>query len=226
MTRPQSERVVFFVDGFNLYHSVLSAERQSQVPLKWLDLHALCAAHLYLIGPAAHVAQVQYFTAFAHHLHARNPGKVARHKAFVRALTASGVNVHEGHFKQKTVIDTWTAQEVTTHEEKETDVAIACAVLEAGVLDRLDTAVLVTGDTDLRPAVHSFHRLCPAKRLTFAFPFARENRELARVAPGSFSFSSAAYRKHQFPDKVELPSGKFVTRPSAWVGAPPSEVTP
>ena len=212
----QLNRVVAFIDGFNLYHSVLRAEDELNASVKWLDVPALCAAHMYILGPTAKLASIEYFTAYAHHLQNQDPKKVVRHQAFVRAMTARGVKVHLGHFKQKTVRDMRTGQEVTTHEEKETDVAIAAAVIEAGVTDKLDTALLVTGDTDLRPAVRAFSRLCPAKRILFAFPFARKNRELEQLAPGSFSFSAEAYQKHQFPERVQLPSGKWITRPAKW----------
>ena len=209
-------RVVAFIDGFNLYHSVCQAEKDLHASVKWLDLPALCSAHMYIIGPTAKLNHIEYFTAYAHHLHNQDPEKIVRHKAFVRALSARDVAIREGHFKQKTVRDTRTGQEVTTHEEKETDVAIAAAVIEAGVNDTLDTALLVTGDTDLRPAVRAFSRLCPTKRILFAFPFARMNRELEQLAPGSFSFSAESYQKHQFPERVQLPSGKWVTRPAKW----------
>jgi hypothetical protein len=82
--------------------------------------------------------------------------------------------------------------------------------------DEYDVAVLVTGDTDLRPAVVTLQRLHPEKRLIFAFPFDRKNQELAQIAPGSFVLSAESYAKHQLPERVRLPSGKHVYKPSAW----------
>lgn len=39
-------RVVFLVDGFNVYHSLRQATRDSGETLKWLDLHALCNSYV------------------------------------------------------------------------------------------------------------------------------------------------------------------------------------
>ena len=80
--------------------------------------------------------------------------------------------------------------------------------------------MIVSGDADYAPAVPVFRRLFPDKRVLFAFPFDRKNTELARLAPESFTLSAESYAKHQFPEAVRLPSGKFVVRPRVW-GAPP-----
>ncbi len=221
MTDSHRERVTFLVDGFNLYHSVCRAERV--LPgrsLKWLDLQSLFRAHLDLVSRDCVVGEIRYFTAYAYHLAHTDPGKIARHKAYTRALTAEGVQISESHFKQKVSWDTRSGQRFLTHEEKETDVAIACAVFEGAATNQFDTVVVVTGDTDLRPAVLTFCRLFPRKRFLFAFPFDRKNKELASIAPGSFSFSAEAYAKHQFPERVRLPSGKVVIRPAQWSKTP------
>lgn len=217
MTVPHNERVSFFVDGFNLYHSLCAAQRSAlDQTFKWLDLEALFREHLDLVAQRSTLQDVWYFTAYAYHLARVNPGKISRHKAYIRALTARGTNVRESHFKQKQAWETKTGRHFLTHEEKETDVAIACLVLEGAARNEFDTAVLVTGDTDLRPVVETFQRLYRDKRLLFAFPFDRKNRELARIAPDSFSLSTDSYSRHQLPTQVRLPSGKFVRKPEEW----------
>ena len=62
-------RVAFFIDGFNLYHSVKAAEQLlCNKAVKWLDVHALCDSCLHQIGGRARLTQIHYFTAFAEHL--------------------------------------------------------------------------------------------------------------------------------------------------------------
>jgi hypothetical protein len=63
-------RVSFLIDGFNLYHSIRAAERVTSLrPLRWLDLHALCATLISSgLGPGARLEGVYYFSALAHHL--------------------------------------------------------------------------------------------------------------------------------------------------------------
>ena len=101
---PSAPRVMFFYDGFNLYHSLERARLVAPPePVKWLDLTALARAHVYILGPTETLAGVRYFTAYAEHLALTKPDRLSRHRAYVRALTATGVQVYLGHFKPKQV---------------------------------------------------------------------------------------------------------------------------
>ncbi len=217
MSHPPTQRVSFFVDGFNLYHSLCSAQRKHpDKPVKWLNLPSLLDSTLHSLDGRCDRKDLYYFTAYAEHLQMKDPGKIGRHKVYVRALTASGVTVIRNHFKRKDVWDSFDKTKVVSHEEKETDVAIACHVLKGAHLDQFDTVVVVSGDTDLRPLAETFKELYPTKTLIFAFPFDRKNNDLAKVAPGSFTLSAKAYAAHQFADKVQLPSTKFAHKPEEW----------
>jgi uncharacterized LabA/DUF88 family protein len=210
-------RTAFFVDGFNVYHSLLAASRQLPgASLKWLDLPALLQTALPLIDRKARLASIHYFTAYAHHLQATDPQKIQRHRAYVRALTAHKVVAHVGKFQRRTIWCGSCQDHIKTYEEKETDVALACELLKQAARSAFDAAVLVTGDTDLAPAVRAFQDLHPGKLILFAFPFDRANRELGKLCPASFRFSKEAYAAHQFPERVRLPSGKAITKPDDW----------
>lgn len=210
-------RVVFFVDGFNLYHSVKEAERQlPDKQLKWLDIPSLCASYLHQVGGGAELSEVHYFTAYAEHLKDKNPEKLTRHKAFVRALTARKVAARISKFSRKRVWSDELERWVAAHEEKETDVAIACQALGMAMDEQLDVAVLMTGDSDFAPVARTFQKRFQNKRILFALPFARATKRLKQLCRDSFSISKESYAKHQFPDRVQLPSGKFVTIPEDW----------
>ena len=216
-TSNRPPRVVFFIDGFNLYHSVQAAQKLlPEDQLKWLDIPALCRSYLHQIGGGAELSAVHYFTAYAYHLRDKAPEKISRHKAFVRALTARKVKACISQFSPKQVwsheIERW----VGAYEDKETDVAIACSVMGMAMDDELDVAVLVTGDSDFAPVAETFQRRFSKKRILFALPFARGTKRLKQLCPDSFSISKEAYAKHQFPDEVMLPSGKTVTIPPDW----------
>jgi hypothetical protein len=45
-----------------------------------------------------------YFSAVAHHRELRRPGTVTRQVAYFKALEATGVQLHLGHFKAKTQV--------------------------------------------------------------------------------------------------------------------------
>ena len=87
MTRDR-ERVVWLVDGFNLYHSLEICDREKPGALKWLNLNQLASEHLSAISPKAELAEVRYYSALPWHLTATDPARLARHEAYLRALTA------------------------------------------------------------------------------------------------------------------------------------------
>lgn len=236
--REHQDAVSFVVDGFNLYHSVRSAERNLGAgPLRWLDLHQLCMTLLASVfGPSATLEGIYYFSALARHLEARKPDVVRRHRTLLAALENSGVRVSLANFKRKDrqerldrcrfqlepfrrrwrVPVTCIRVSFRSHEEKETDVAIACKLLELLHLDACEAAVLVTGDTDVAPAIRTARSLFPGTKICVAFPFDRHNRELARHASSSFRISAQLYQRHQFPDAITLRSGKVISKPPTW----------
>jgi len=210
-------RTSFLVDGFNLYHSLRTASDDLLGrSTKWLDLRSLLSSYLPVIGSTATLGKIFYFSALAVHLDQRRPGVTQRHRRYLECLQATGVTPELGRFKFKEVY-CHTCNRVNLHyEEKETDVAISVKLIETFQLDEADTVALVTGDTDLAPAVRTASRLFPAKRICFAFPYKRKNKELARLVPLSFYIRKERYVAHQLPDPVVLPSGRAIHKPSSW----------
>ena len=80
---PPAPRVMFFCDGFNLYHSLERARLAApHEPVKWLDLTALARAHVYILGATETLVGVRSFTAYAEHLALTRPeGKNPRQPA-------------------------------------------------------------------------------------------------------------------------------------------------
>ena len=210
-------RAVFLVDGFNLYHSVRTASVDLHgQSTKWLDIRSLLASYLPVIGPGAVVEGIYYFTAIASHLDARRPGVTARHRLYLECLSATGVNPILARFKYKTVRCHTCRRDNPHYEEKETDVAISMKLVEVLHRDQADTVVLVTGDTDLAPAVRTAFRLFPVRKICFAFPYKRRNDELARLVSKSFYIRKERYAAHQLPNPMQLPGGRVVSKPTCW----------
>ena len=210
-------RTAFLVDGFNLYHSLRDASRDlGGAGTRWLDLSGLCRSFLNEIGGNAQVSEVGYFSALALHLEPVEPGLVARHLAYIDCLRASGVRVELGHFKPKRVPCLNCGAKITRHEEKETDVAIATRLLELVVNDACEAVVIVSGDSDLAPALRAARRCRADLRLLVCFPYHRRSKELAALADRCFKLRKERYPAHQFPDPVELPDGRRITRPANW----------
>ncbi len=211
------DRITFIIDGFNLYHSIRAAQRDSGgKSTRWIDIKSLCGSYLHLFGKDAVLHEVYYFSALAKHLEATHPDVTKRHRALIRCLQSTGVITQLNRFKKKSIVCPICKKKHNKYEEKETDVAIAVKLLELLVTNSCDTVVLVTGDTDLAPAVRVADRLFPLKRVVFAFPYKRKNKELAKLSPGSFTISKEQYTKHQLPDPFVLSIGVKINKPSKW----------
>ncbi|MFL6121418.1 NYN domain-containing protein [Actinophytocola sp.] len=104
----------------------------------------------------------------------------------------------------------------TVFEEKETDVNIAVALLSDAVRDHFDTALLISADSDLCPAVRETKSLFPAKRIIAAFPPDRHSAELKRVVDGFVFVGNDKVRRAQLPDKVVTEAGVVLRRPKQW----------
>jgi len=134
----------------------------------------------------------------------------------MRCLRATGVKLELARFKSKEVFCKNCRTYFIANEEKETDVAIAAKLFEVCIGDEADTVVLMTGDTDLAPAVRTCTRLFPALHFLFAFPYRRSNDELKSIAPDSFSIKLRTCLQHQLPDPLVLPDGTEIYKPPTW----------
>jgi hypothetical protein len=106
--------------------------------------------------------------------------------------------------------------ELERHEEKDTDVAIATKLLELFFTNSCDTVMLVTGDTNVAPAVRSAQALFPKKNVCFAFPYRRKNKGLAQLVSKSLNIKKEHYAKHQLPDPATFVDGIKVSKPPNW----------
>ena len=214
-----ANRVTFLVDGFNLYHSVRKAMKDSGNPaLRWLNLHALLSSYIPIFGKDAVLEEIHYFTAYAHHLTGSKPDVVNRHRIFVEALKSTGVQVQVARFKRKDVQCPSCRSRFIRHEEKETDVAIGVKAIELLHLDKCETLVIVSGDTDVAPAVRTARQLFSSKQICVGFPHARFNAELQQIADFAFRLRDTQYAQHQFPDPVVLRSGRHLPNRPAGSG--------
>ena len=93
---------------------------------------------------------------------------------------------------------------------------IAIAMLEGAVRDDYDSAILISGDGDLRPAVAAVKRVRPGKRIIAAFPPRRHSMSLAQAVDGCVSISTAKVRNAQLPPKVITAGGVILERPDHW----------
>jgi len=208
-------RVVFLIDGFNLYHSVLDIRYHHKgLLVKWLDICGLCNSLLHNIDITATLEKVYYFSAYAYHLN--DPGVIQRHTDYIECLKSTGIEPILGRFKPKTINCPFCKRDFKKHEEKETDVAIASKLLEVLEDKQCETVVLVTGDTDIIPAIKTANSLFPHNLVLLAFPFGRKNKELQQIASRSFKIRLKSYVNNPFPNPVVLANGTEIYKPASW----------
>lgn len=215
------KRTIFLLDGFNLYHSLMDASKFFKIKtLKWLDYHKLCSNYLYVIGnefkEKCCLEKIYYFTSLATHLQKKDPGKVLRHELYIDCLKDSGIKDIPGRFKSKTVYCYKCKNEIIKYEEKETDVAISSKLFEIFQKNECDVAVIITGDTDLGPAIKTSKLLFPDKKIVSCFPFMRKNKELANLSDFSFKINKETYFKCQFPNPYIKKDGTKRNKPIEW----------
>ena len=81
---------------------------------------------------------------------------------------------------------------------------------------RYDTAILVSGDSDLVPPIRAIRKLLPALRVVVVFPPNRYSRNLADTAHGYFFIDEPTLGRSQLPDEVTKPDGYVLKRPPSW----------
>ena len=94
-------RIIFLIDGFNLYHSILDIQRRCGYSTKWLYIAALCNSYVHLFGRTAELQEIRYFTAIPYYLTSQRPDKTQRHKKYIECLESTGIQIEFGRFKEK-----------------------------------------------------------------------------------------------------------------------------
>ena len=205
------QRVITYIDGYNLYHGLLEAGLRSS---RWLDLPKLGTS---LLKPGQQLALTRYFTTRVK----GDPAKARRQASYIDALTTRrGIEIDFGHFLSKRITCHSCGHSWTKSEEKKTDVNIAVRMLEDAYDDHFDTAIIISGDSDLAPPVETIRRRYPHKRVLVAFPPKRYSHELRRVADVTFRIFNRNIRTSHLPATVTTNGGTTLTAPQGWLPTP------
>ena len=82
--------------------------------------------------------------------------------------------------------------------------------------NRFDTALLISGDSDLTGPVLQVKQFFPAKRVVVVFPPARSSARLLQEAHAAFTISRKTLQDSQLPDPVTKSDGFVLNRPPEW----------
>jgi 6-hydroxy-3-succinoylpyridine 3-monooxygenase len=203
-----------YIDGFNLYYGALKG-----TPNRWLNLQR----YFTQIRSDDEINKIWYFTA-----------KVIgndRHKqeAYLKAIsTCSLVTIVEGTFKnkqQKCKVYNCNLNPndkiFTVPEEKQTDVNIALRIVRDAYEQKYANIILVSGDSDLTPALALAKEISPKTKITVYIPDSSGKRtygsgEVRKIADIVKRLPPSNLSKAQFPIVVKDIQGNLIHKPSNW----------
>ena len=213
--------VSFLIDGFNLYHSIEDLYVEHRIKAKWLDVKTLLRTYFTdsdfknLSKERHSFNGIYYFTALRHHVAEEKPQSIARHERYINALENTGIEVIYGGFKPKTIKCSACGEDFIKYEEKKTDVAIATKLLELAHKSHSEVYVIVSGDTDLIPAIETARIIDDNVKIVLIFPFNRTNDELKSYADLSYTIKPKRYKSCVFDGIINIGDKKFA-KPGNW----------
>lgn len=202
----KKEKVIAYIDGFNLYFGMVDAGLNY---CKWLDLKQLVKN---LLKPTQELIEVKYFTSRVN----KNPEKQKRQSLYIDALESTGIKIIYGNYQDNTISCLRCGNIWNSAKEKMTDVNIATAIITDAFKNEYDMAMLISGDTDLIPPIKEVHSIFQGKRVMVAFPPKRHNKILAIVAKGSLVIGRKKLVDSQLSTEVISKTGYKISIPQSW----------
>jgi uncharacterized LabA/DUF88 family protein len=210
------DRLIVYIDGFNLYNGLDEIGWRHYL---WLDIGAFGRA---LADEGEEVVAVKYFTARV----GRPEGSVRRQGTFLDAIQARDpeLTIVPGNCIYNEESCHGCGRTWLRREEKKTDVSIAMHMMCDAYEGNFDTAVLVSGDTDLVPVVEWIQNRRNHQRVVNAAPPKRISGDLRRAADRQFKIPEATFRDYQMPTLVPT-SAVTLCQPAEWCADPSAPLT-
>lgn len=206
-TQKNAERVIVYIDGFNLYFGLRDKKWKRFL---WLDIQQMSAR---LLKPNQILISTKYFTSRI----GSPTDKADRQNIFLEAIaTVVGVEIFYGNYQANPRVCSRCKKIDYIRNEKMTDVNIATEMLTDAFLDKFDTAILISADGDLKTPVERIAKTA-GKRVIVVFPPQRKSYTLQSVATSTMFMGRAVLANSQFPDKVTKADGFVLERPKNWV---------
>ena len=204
----KSERVIVYIDGFNLYFGL---KEKGWRCYYWLDIQKLCRK---LLLSKQHLLIVKYFTS---RIKKASPAKHKRQSTYIEALqTLPDVKIYYGKY-QLTPYKCRNCEYISEiPEEKMTDVQLGVEVISDAYQDKYDTAFIITGDVDIVPSIEKVRTEFSNKRVIVVFPPMRVANDLRVIASGYLHIDEKLLSESQLPDEIVKTGGYALKRPKEW----------
>jgi len=103
-----------------------------------------------------------------------------------------------------------------SHEEKKTDINIAITLLADGMTDKFDTALILSGDSDLAPVITKLKKLCPNKKVGIIVPQNQSAMNLKQHADFFKKIQDRDLKKSLLPKQINY-NGNIINVPDGWL---------
>mgnify|MGYP001041479440 CR=1 FL=1 len=201
------DRVITYIDGFNLYFGLKSSNWKRYY---WLNLQRLAQN---LLKSNQQLVYTKYFTS-----RIINPARKQRRQTiYLEALgTLADFSITYGHYQHNPHTCPKCGYVEAIPNEKMTDVNIAVEMLGDAYQDRFDTALLISADSDLTAPIEKVRQFFPDKRIVVIFPPNRVSKELKKVASAYLVMGRGVIAGSLFPEQVVTTRGYVLQRPVEW----------
>lgn len=203
-----SERVIAYIDGFNLYWGLRSKGWRKYY---WLNLRTMCEK---LLKPSQNLVVVKYYTSRVKN----NSVKIKRQSIYLDALrTMPKIELYFGKYQFSPIKCTNCGYINNIPEEKMTDVQLASMMVSDAYRNKYDAAFLISGDIDLVPSIEIIRSEFENKRVVAVFPPMRRAQELCNVVHAHIHVTEQVLKESQLPEEIAMPGGYILKRPSEWI---------
>ena len=215
---PSKKRCIIYIDSFNWYFGIF----QHHPAWKWLNVQTFFET----LRLDDDVVAIKVFTAIVDPQKHASPKRDRQNRYLKARGSLPKVKIIRGSYQYRTV--TCGAHECPRRlqyqvpEEKKTDVNIAINLIEDALTGAADSIVIISGDSDLEPAVQWVRNKYPKIKITVYIPVLadeaqkRRNDHYIQMGVTCKPLPLTDLPRHQFPRDVQLNNQETVTRPDEW----------
>jgi 6-hydroxy-3-succinoylpyridine 3-monooxygenase len=164
-----------YIDGYNFYYGLM----RDRADWKWLNLEKFFVSQLnrfYIVD------KIKYFTAIVDEDHAYSPTKERQLKFLEALATTPRIEIIYGKYQSKVLrCGAECGQEYSAPREKKTDVNIAIHMMDDCTMGLTEAVILVSGDSDLEPAVGLIHKRFPEIAINVLIPTLPKDMDIRRA---------------------------------------------
>ena len=235
-------KTIVYIDGLNLYYraNLKARDKLKGTKCLWLDLKLLSSNWLQNESyKQCNITEIKYFTSLVREKPLVVYSQQSRKKqcsdlrdrlAQKRYLAALAAHIAEleiilGTHVEKTAYsyakETGKKVEVFKIEEKETDVNLACSLLNDAYMDCYDCAAVISSDTDIAPALDLLKKHHPHKKVIILDPNLSGKYQIPKRLEDNCDHSArirkSILENSQLPNVIkDKRNGKVIRKPFFW----------